>query len=43
MKMRPREAIYENKWSFTYGFEWKINEQSAIAASKKWFIPVNNK
>ncbi len=28
------EPIYENKWSFNYGLEWKINEQAALAVSK---------
>jgi len=28
------DAIYENKWSFNYGLEWKINEQAVIGESK---------
>ncbi len=33
-RRRAGEPIYENKWSFNYGLEWKINEQAALAASK---------
>ncbi len=33
-KRQPGEAVYENKWSFTYGLEWKLNEQNMIAISK---------
>jgi transposase len=28
------DPIYENKWSFNYGLEWKINEQAVIDESK---------
>ena len=28
------DRIYENKWSFNYGLEWKINEQAVIDESK---------
>jgi transposase len=28
------DPIYENKWSFNYGLEWKINEQAVIDDSK---------
>jgi len=28
------DPIYENKWSFNYGLEWKINEQAAMSESK---------
>ncbi len=33
-RRRPGDPIYENKWSFNYGLEWKINEQAAIDESK---------
>jgi len=33
-RRRPGDPIYENKWSFNYGIEWKINEQAAIGESK---------
>ncbi len=33
-RRRAGEPIYENKWSFNYGLEWKINEQAAIGVSK---------
>jgi transposase len=33
-RRRAGESIYENKWSFNYGLEWKINEQAALAVSK---------
>jgi transposase len=33
-RRRPGDSIYENKWSFNYGLEWKINEQAAISESK---------
>ena len=33
-KRQAGEAVYENKWSFTYGLEWKLNEQNIIAISK---------
>ncbi|MFH1320495.1 MAG: IS1634 family transposase [Bacteroidota bacterium] len=33
-KRQPDEPMYEKKWSFTYGLEWKINKQNAIAISK---------
>ena len=28
------DAIYENKWSFTYGLEWQENKQALLDASK---------
>ena len=31
---RAGEPIYENKWSFNYGLEFKINEQAEMAVSK---------
>ena len=33
-KRQPGETIFENKWSFTYGLEWKKNEQALLDASK---------
>jgi len=33
-RRRAGESIYENKWSFNYGLEWKINEQAALEISK---------
>jgi transposase len=33
-RRRAGEPIYENKWSFNYGLEWKINEQAAKGVSK---------
>jgi transposase len=33
-RRRAGEPIYENKWSFNYGLEWKINEQAAMGVSK---------
>ncbi|MGB5993489.1 MAG: IS1634 family transposase [Desulfobacterales bacterium] len=33
-KRRASDPIYENKWSFNYGLEWKINEQAAMGVSK---------
>jgi len=33
-RRRAGDPIYENKWSFTYGLEWKINEQAVISESK---------
>jgi transposase len=33
-RRRPGEPIYENKWSFSYGLEWKINEQAALEVSR---------
>jgi transposase len=33
-RRRAGEPIYENKWSFNYGLEWKINQQAAMDVSK---------
>ena len=33
-RRRAGEPIYDNKWSFNYGLEWKINEQAAMGVSK---------
>ena len=33
-RRREGEPIYENKWSFNYGLEWKINEQAELDESK---------
>ena len=33
-RRRAGDPIYENKWSFNYGLEWKINEQAAMVVSK---------
>ena len=33
-KRQPGESIYKNKWSFTYGLEWRINKQAANEALK---------
>jgi transposase len=33
-RRRAGEPMYENKWSFNYGLEWKINEQAAMTVSK---------
>ncbi len=33
-KRQPGEAVYENKWSFKYGLEWKINELNTLVISK---------
>ena len=33
-RRRAGEPIYENKWSFNYGLEWKVNEQAALDVSK---------
>ena len=33
-RRRPGDPIYDNKWSFNYGLEWKINEQAAMRVSK---------
>jgi len=33
-RRRAGEPIYENKWSFNYGLEWKINEQAMMGESK---------
>jgi len=33
-RRRAGEPIYENKWSFNYGLEWKINELAAMGESK---------
>ena len=33
-KREPGDPIYNYKWSFTYGLEWKINEQAAKDALK---------
>jgi len=33
-RRRAGESIYDNKWSFNYGLEWKINEPAALAVSK---------
>jgi transposase len=33
-RRRAGEPIYENKWSFNYGLEWRINEPAALAVSK---------
>ncbi len=33
-RRRPGDPIYQNKWSFNYGLEWKINEQALESVSK---------
>jgi transposase len=33
-RREPGDPVYNNKWSFTYGLEWKINEQAVNNASK---------
>ena len=33
-RRRGGDPIYENKWSFNFGLEWKINEQAAMSVSK---------
>jgi transposase len=33
-RRRPDDPIYENKWSFNYGLEWKTNEQAAMGVAK---------
>ena len=34
-RRRAGEPIYENKWSFNYGLEWKINQQAALEVSRE--------
>ena len=33
-RRKAGEPIYQNKWSFNYGLEWKINEQALESVSK---------